>query len=102
MALWSKITGIEGTDELQVRIQTPEGLIWEGRAQSVSSQNSAGAFDILPDHANIITLIERQPITIIFSGGQKEFTFEKAIISFRENKLSIYADITPGSAAEKA
>jgi F-type H+-transporting ATPase subunit epsilon len=79
--------------ELQVVIQTPEGVVWEGNAQAVSSENSTGVFDLLPDHANIITLIERKPITINTLSGSREFTFEKAIVSMENNRVSVFADI---------
>jgi F-type H+-transporting ATPase subunit epsilon len=80
-------------EELQVTIQTPEAVIWEGKAQSVSSQNSAGVFDILPDHANMITLIDQKPIVVVTSKGPQEFKFGRALISVEENKIHIYADI---------
>ena len=80
-------------DELQVKVETPEGVIWEGLAQSVSSRNSAGPFDLLPEHANMITLIENQPIVIVSSAGEQRLNFMKAVISVRDNVVSIHADI---------
>lgn len=82
---------------LLVKIQTPEGVVWEGAAQAVSSKNSAGPFDLLPQHANIITLIEGKPIAITTETETKEYRFEKAVISCQSNTVSIYADIVPGS-----
>ncbi|MGH7141554.1 MAG: hypothetical protein ACREGH_02895 [Minisyncoccia bacterium] len=81
-------------DELHVKIQTPESVIWEGEAQSVSSENSLGPFDILPEHANIVSLIEHKPIIVITSSGKQEFTFERAVISLRDNRVSVLGDIT--------
>ncbi len=83
----------QATDELHVKVETPEGVVWEGAAQSVSSSNSVGPFDILPDHANMVTLIENQPIVIVSSAGEKRLNFMKAVISFRDNAVSVYADI---------
>jgi len=86
-------------DELTVRIETPESVVWEGHASAVSSKNSAGVFDILPDHTNLITLVEGAPITIVTSVGDKSFTFAKAVISVRENIVSVYADIVSGNSS---
>ena len=78
---------------LHVKVENPERVIWEGDADSVSSVNSIGPFDILPDHANMITLIEKQPITVVASSHEQTFSFEKAVILVRQNLVSIFADI---------
>jgi len=46
---------------LQVKISTPTEVLWEGEAASVSSVNSQGTFDILPKHANFVTLVKGDP-----------------------------------------
>lgn len=79
---------------LQVRIVSPRGVIFEGEAGSVSSKNSVGAFDILPQHANFITIVENQPISVIKSDNtQEDFHFDLAIIYTRNNQVNVYTDI---------
>lgn len=80
---------------LQVKIQTPREVLFQGQAQSVSSKNSEGNFDILPQHANFLTIVENQPITIINTDKQSlKFTFAQAIIHHSNNQVSIYANPT--------
>lgn len=83
-------------DTLFIRIISPTQLIFQGWADSVSSKNIYGKFDILPQHANFITLIEGNPI-IIRTHDKKELTFKLplAIIFNRENKVNIYTYIQP-------
>lgn len=79
---------------LQVKITSPKEIIFQGETLSVSSKNSHGVFDILPLHANFITLIENEPIVI--RNTQKEsqsFIFPVAIIYARDNRVDIYTDI---------
>ena len=65
---------------LFVEIASPEKQIWEGNALSVSSVNSAGPFDILPMHANFITIVENQSININTGAKIEKFLFNfKAI-----------------------
>ena len=80
---------------LNVRIVTPKAIVYEGTALSVSSKNSKGKFDILPQHANFITIVEKSPI-IIRTDLKKRliFNFEVAIISTIKNLVNIYTDIT--------
>ncbi|MBI4035406.1 hypothetical protein HY383_00510 [Candidatus Daviesbacteria bacterium] len=81
---------------LRVRIISPQELILDTRAYSVSSKNSRGNFDILPAHANFITIVENEPI-IIRSPQQKPLTFKfpLAIILTMENNISIYTYASP-------
>lgn len=81
---------------LQVRIITPQQLLLDTTATSVSSKNLQGPFDILPLHANFITLIENSPI-VVRSARQKTltFNFHLSIILVKENKVDIYTNIQP-------
>jgi len=76
---------------LHVRIISPQQLILDTEAQSVSSKNSQGPFDVLPQHANFITVVENQPIVVRIP-RQKPliFKFPIAIIYVTENKVNIY------------
>lgn len=81
------------TSLLSVSIHSPEKVVWEGKAQSVSSVNSQGPFDILPFHANFISIIENKPIKIKTPEKTLEFTFPNAVIYTRTNIVSIYSNI---------
>lgn len=79
---------------LQVKIISPKQILFDGQAVAVSSINSNGKFDILPEHANFITLVENQPIIIRKADKTEEkFQFELAIIYNSTNSISIYTDI---------
>ena len=81
---------------LHVRIISPQQLLLDADVESVSSKNLQGAFDILPQHANFITLIENTPI-LVRAAGQKTqtFNFPLAIIMATENQVNIYTYIQP-------
>lgn len=84
------------TSSLHVRILSPHELLFNGEAFSVSSKNSQGPFDILAEHANFITLIENQPITVHPSHGKPVvFTFPLAIVLTIKNKVDIYTYSQP-------
>ena len=79
---------------LQVTISSPRKRIFQGIANSISSRNSAGKFDVLPGHGNFITFIQNQPIIIRQADKPPlNFTFPMAIIYVRNNKVGIYTDI---------
>jgi len=76
---------------LHVRIISPQELILDTEAQSVSSKNSQGPFDVLPQHANFITIVENQPIVVKLKAQKPQiFKFPLAIIYVTEDKVNIY------------
>ncbi|OGE31626.1 hypothetical protein A2631_00655 [Candidatus Daviesbacteria bacterium RIFCSPHIGHO2_01_FULL_44_29] len=78
---------------INVKVMSPHKILFEGKALAVSSVNTDGKFDILPEHANFITLVENQVIQITKEDKQPiSFTFTQALIYNESNKVSIYAE----------
>jgi len=83
---------------LHVRIISPQQLLLDTEAISVSSKNLQGPFDILPQHANFITLIEESPIVVRITGKKPvAFKFPLSILLVRENQVDIYTYVQPSS-----
>lgn len=81
-------------DTINVIIMSPHEIVWQGGALSLSSQNSEGLFDILPDHARFMSHIEEVPITIHEAdGSDRVFTYKSAVLFFEDNTAKIYAHI---------
>ena len=80
-------------EKLFVSISSPEKIVWEGEADALTSENSKGSFDVLPGHANFITIIEKKPIIVRRIDGEKEFTFPTAILYVRANNVTVYTNI---------
>lgn len=78
---------------LNVKVISPTQLLFQGAATSVSSKNLMGNFDILPEHANMITFIEAMhPIEIRKVDKQKiAFKFPMAIIHVTNNTVTVYS-----------
>lgn len=82
------------TKSLYVSISSADELIWEGEAQSVSSENQEGKFDVLPGHANFITMITGKPITIRISAAEEQkYTYKNAVLYTLEDRVKIYVNI---------
>jgi F0F1-type ATP synthase epsilon subunit len=78
---------------LKVRITRATQLLWEGQAVSVTSKNVDGPFDVLPMHANFVTLIRGEPVKIKLSDGtEKVHSFKYAVMYVQENSVKVYAD----------
>lgn len=83
-------------DLLTVKVISPQDTLFNGEAFALSSSNSSGNFDVLPQHADFITIVENQPITIQTEKKEKvTFQFPLAIIYTAKNNVTVYAKTEP-------
>lgn len=65
-------------------------VFYQGKAKSISSQNKLGKFDILPRHANFITLVF-ESLTILTPEKKKiSYQFKRGVLEVSENKVNIF------------
>jgi F0F1-type ATP synthase epsilon subunit len=82
------------TETIHFRIVSPRKVLFENDAKSVSSKNSLGNFDILPGHANFMTIIENSPLTIKLDKNQTiEFDLSFGVIYSVNGVVNIYTDL---------
>lgn len=87
---------------IHVRILSPQQLLLDTMATSVSSKNIQGNFDILPQHANFLTVVEKFPIVIRIPHKEAlTYKFDIAIIFATENSVNIYTYIQPDLDSKK-
>jgi len=80
-------------DYLKVKIfwmPLTKEVFYEGEALSVSSKNQLGKFDILPKHANFITLIFDELSIVTLKGEKITYRFKRGVLEVRKNKVNIY------------
>lgn len=78
---------------LHLTIMDAEKKKYEGDIYAASSFNEAGPFDILPYHANFISIIKDKVIVHEVSGENKEFPFQVAVLKALNNNLTIFLGI---------
>lgn len=69
-----------------------QGPIFEGEVKAVSSINAKGPFDILAQHAEFISLIERQVTIHHADGHQEQMKIDTGVIEVDENRIKIYLE----------
>ena len=80
-------------DVLNVFVRSRKAVVFEGPVYSVTSFNELGEFDIMSEHANMITLLKDKLIIDKDRSTEKEITFENALMSVARNEVAVYLDI---------
>jgi len=80
-------------DKIEISVKTKEKTIYKGKASTFTSRNDVGIFDILPMHANFITLIN--DFIVLDKGlvSEQKIDLEKGLVFFRDNKVDVYVGI---------
>jgi len=78
---------------LSVLIHSRNKTYYDGFAQSVTSYNAKGIFDVLPEHANFISLIYKKIVVIDDQGSERGFDIDNGVLKVYQDKVDIYLEI---------
>lgn len=78
---------------MRIEIITPDKKVYEGDIKSVRVPGKKGSFQVLKDHAPIIsTLEEGKVIMVEQEGEEKIFEISSGVIEVKANKIILLAD----------
>ncbi len=77
---------------MNLEIITPDTTIYNGEAELVQLTGIDGSFEILNNHAPLISALERGKIKIKNNGKEEFFDINGGVIEVLENKVLILAE----------
>lgn len=81
---------------ISLTVKSREKTLFKGKVSSLSSTNQKGVFDILPLHANFITLVNQKVTVVTDQGLTQEIIVSNGILRFSENAVEIFLGVTSG------
>lgn len=79
---------------LKLKIVSPEGVAYEGNVESVSVSGSLGQFQILNNHAPIISLLEAgEVIYKDLAGERKVKTVKGGFVEVQQNNVNVCVEL---------
>ena len=72
---------------LTIRILTPEGTLHEGTAGAVFLPGVVSPFEVLPDHAPIISALDKGEIRVVDGGKEQRFPIRSGVAKVRDNEI---------------
>lgn len=79
--------------KLKVSIRDRRRVLFDGEAKALSSFNALGEFDVLPRHANFVSLIKGRVVIDKGSSDERIFQVESGLINVDENGVTVYVGI---------
>lgn len=77
---------------LNLRIVSPERIEFDGDVVSVKVPGTLGEFEVLENHAAIISSLEKGTVEYETSEGKKQLPIGSGFISVRKNQVSLCVD----------
>lgn len=75
-----------------VEIYTPDQLVFQGEAGSVTVPGTSGSFEVLKDHAPIISTLEDGKVIVRTSGNAETFLIKGGVVEVKDNKVVVLAE----------
>jgi F-type H+-transporting ATPase subunit epsilon len=78
---------------MKIEIITPDRKVYEGDIKSVRVPGKKGSFQVLKDHAPIISTLESGKVIIVDQeNAEKIFEIKGGVIEVKSNKIILLAD----------
>ena len=78
---------------MRIDIITPDKKVYEGEIKSVRVPGQKGSFQVLKDHAPIISTLDPGTVVLVEeNGGQQIFEVTGGVIEVKANKIILLAD----------
>ena len=78
---------------LNLKIVSPEKTVFKGEVESVLVPGTAGEFEILTDHAPIISTLSEGRVQYSSNEGKKELQIHGGFVEVRRNEVSLCVEM---------
>ena len=80
-------------EKIHVTVRNRTQILFSEFVKSLTSKNDTGIFDILPEHANFISLIGGSLVLRKLDGQKQEIPLRNGVIKVKDNAIYCYIDL---------
>jgi F-type H+-transporting ATPase subunit epsilon len=78
---------------MKIEIITPDHKVFEGDIRSVRVPGKKGSFQVLNDHAPVVSTLEKGPVILVDqAGNETRFEIDGGVIEVKANKIILLAE----------
>jgi F-type H+-transporting ATPase subunit epsilon len=77
---------------MNLEILTPDKKIFEGEVTSVTVPGALGSFEILNNHAPIISILENGKVVVRTANKEQKFYTKGGVVEVIDNKVIVLAE----------
>jgi F-type H+-transporting ATPase subunit epsilon len=80
-------------DAIQLHIVSPEGTLVEQAVSAVTLPGTLGPFQVLRNHAAIISSLEKGDIVYVSEGKESRLSIAEGFVEVRDNKVDVCVEV---------
>ncbi len=88
---------ILNTQNMKLEILTPDKKVFEGEVRSVTVPGTMGSFEVLKDHAPVISTLEDGKVIIRTDKDEETIFIKGGVIEVLDNNIMVLAEGTQNS-----
>jgi F-type H+-transporting ATPase subunit epsilon len=78
---------------MKIEIITPDQKVFEGEIRSIRVPGSKGSFQVLKDHAPIVSTLDSGPVIMVDNAGNEtRYEIDGGVIEVKMNKIILLAE----------
>ena len=78
---------------LHLTIVSPEKVVFKGEVESVLVPGTLGDFEILTDHAPIISSLEKGKVEYVTNEGKRQLEVNGGFVEVKKNEVSLCVEL---------
>lgn len=79
--------------ELHLVIVSPERIVFDGMAEAVTLPGELGEFQVLPDHAPLISSLVEGEVKYVAGKETQVLQITEGFVEVRDNQISVCAEL---------
>ena len=81
------------TDVISLHIVSPEGTLVEQTVSAVTLPGTVGPFEVLKNHAPIISSLEKGDIVYVYEGAEQRLPIASGFVEVRDNQVDVCVEV---------
>jgi F-type H+-transporting ATPase subunit epsilon len=81
---------------MHLEIITPDSSVYSGEVSSARFPGSKGSFQVLNNHAALISTLERGPVSFTTAQGTQTVTIDGGLVEVLNNRIIVLAEAVVG------
>ena len=78
---------------LRLRIVSPERIVFDGEIERVTAPGVSGEFQVLKDHAPLISCLDKGTVVYVDGEGRHEMEISSGFVEVNKNKVSLCIEL---------
>ena len=78
---------------MKLTIVTPEGVVCQAEAESVTLPGALGRFVVLKNHAPLMSLLECGDVVYMEQGEERRVAIRSGVVNVHNNEIEVCAEV---------